>query len=180
MAQAQTIPPNFAKPSQGLAKELESGLSRIQRNCGDIKLPAFKDGYPTDAVLAKIRSANTVNDAEIRKVTAKTSATLDALTDKIPTRCKLPGVSLIDPSCKAGDAKVQKIQLLENEAKALHKETFERLKLYSLSIQLENSGCARTGFSAKLWQTEEQYVQPSLTRYSSFFTLQVDEILAQP
>lgn len=185
IAHAQTPPTPtslqlFTKPSQGLVKELESGLSRIQKNCGDVKSSVFKDGYPTDDVLAKIRAANAISDLEMKKVSGKVSTSLQWLNDQTPARCKVPGVSMFDSSCKAFESQMSKLKTIEADAQLLYKETVERHKLYVLSIQLENSNCARSGFSAKLWQTEEQYVQPSLLRFSGFFIQQVDELLSKP
>ena len=170
----------FTKPSQGLVKELESGLSRIQKNCGEVKSSPFKDGYPTDDLLAKIRAANAISESEMKKVTAKVSTSLQSLMDQTPARCKVPGVALFDSACKTFELQSSKLKSIEADAQQLYKETVERHKLYVLSIQLENSSCTRSGFSAKLWQTEEQYVQPSLLRFSGFFIQQVDEFLGKP
>jgi hypothetical protein len=182
-ADAQTTPPSlqaYTKPSQGLVKELESGLGRIQRNCGDFKAPAFKDGYPTDELLTKIRAANAISESEMKRVSAKVSASVQLLSDQTPARCKLPGVSLFDAACKATDSQISRLKGVEADAQTLYKETVERYKLYALSVQLENSSCTRAGFSAKLWQTEEQFVQPTLLRFSEFFIQQVDEFLSKP
>lgn len=184
-AQAQ-VPQNasslqqLTKPSQGLVKELESGLSRIQKNCGEVKTSGFKDGYPTDDLLAKIRASNAISEYEIKRVGTKVSASLQSLLDQTPSRCKVPGVSMFDSSCKAFESQISKLKSIEADAQVLYKETVDRHKLYVLSIQLENSNCTRSGFSAKLWQTEEQYVQPSLLRFSGFFIQQVDELLSKP
>ena len=182
-ADAQTTPPSlqaYTKPSQGLVKELESGLGRIQRNCGDFKAPAFKDGYPTDELLTKIRAANAISESEMKTVSTKVSTSLQTLMDQTPSRCKVPGVSMFDSACKAFESQISKLKSVEADAQQLYKETVERHKLYVLSIQLENSSCTRSGFSAKLWQTEEQYVQPSLLRFSGFFIQQLDEFLGKP
>lgn len=170
----------FTKPSQGLVKELESGLSRIQKNCGEVKTSPFKDGYPTDDLLAKIRAANAISESEMKKVSTKVSTSLQSLMDQTPSRCKVPGVSMFDSACKAFESQISKLKSVEADAQQLYKETVERHKLYVLSIQLENSSCTRSGFSAKLWQTEEQYVQPTLLRFSGFFIQQVDEFLSKP
>ena len=171
---------NFTKPSQGLVKELESGLSRIQKNCGVVRAPAFKDGYPTDELLAKIRASNAISESEMARVSTKVSTSLQSLTEQTPARCKVPGVSMFDSSCKANESQISRIKNIEADAQVLYKETVDRYKLYVQSIQLENSNCTRAGFSNKLWQTEEQYVQPSLLRFSSFFIQQVDEFLSKP
>ena len=182
---AQTTPnasslQNFTKPSQGLVKELESGLSRIQKNCGIVRAPAFKDGYPTDELLAKIRASNVISESEMAKVSTKVSTSLQLLSEQTPSRCKVPGVSMFDSSCKANESQISRIKNIEADAQVLYKETVDRYKLYVQSIQLENSNCARAGFSSKLWQTEEQYVQPSLLRFSGFFIQQVDDFLSKP
>ena len=171
---------NFTKPSQGLVKELESGLSRIQKNCGVVRAPAFKDGYPTDELLAKIRASNAISESEMTRVSTKVSTSLQLLSEQTPSRCKVPGVSMFDSSCKANESQISRIKNIEADAQVLYKETVDRYKLYVQSIQLENSNCARAGFSSKLWQTEEQYVQPSLLRFSGFFIQQVDDILSKP
>ena len=171
---------SFTKPSQGLVKELESGLSRIQKNCGLVRVPAFKDGYPTDDLLAKIRASNVISESEMAKVSTKVSTSLQLLSEQTPSRCKVPGVSMFDSSCKATELQISKIKSIEADAQVLYKETVDRYKFYVQSIQLENSNCARAGFSSKLWQTEEQYVQPSLLRFSGFFIQQVDDILSKP
>ena len=171
---------NFTKPSQGLVKELESGLSRIQKNCGVVRVPAFKDGYPTDDLLAKIRASNVISESEMAKVSTKVSTSLQLLSEQTPSRCKVPGVSMFDSSCKTTELQISKIKSIEADAQVLYKETVDRYKFYVQSIQLENSNCARAGFSSKLWQTEEQYVQPSLLRFSGFFIQQVDDILSKP
>ena len=171
---------NFTKPSQGLVKELESGLSRIQKNCGVVRAPAFKDGYPTDELLAKIRASNAISESEMTRVSTKVSTSLQLLSEQTPSRCKVPGVSMFDSSCKATELQISKIKSIEADAQVLYKETVDRYKFYVQSIQLENSNCARAGFSSKLWQTEEQYVQPSLLRFSGFFIQQVDDILSKP
>jgi hypothetical protein len=171
---------SFTKPSQGLVKELESGLSRIQKNCGIVRAPAFKDGYPTDELLAKIRASNAISESEMAKVSTKVSTSLQLLSEQTPSRCKVPGVSMFDSSCKANESQVSRIKNIEADAQVLYKETVDRYKLYVQSIQLENSNCARAGFSSKLWQTEEQYVQPSLLRFSGFFIQQVDDFLSKP
>lgn len=171
---------NFTKPSQGLVKELESGLSRIQKNCGVVRAPAFKDGYPTDELLAKIRASNAISESEMTRVSTKVSTSLQLLSEQTPSRCKVPGVSMFDSSCKATELQISKIKSIEADAQVLYKETVDRYKFYVQSIQLENSNCARAGFSSKLWQTEEQYVQPSLLRFSSFFIQQVDDFLSKP
>ena len=171
---------NFTKPSQGLVKELESGLSRIQKNCGVVRAPAFKDGYPTDELLAKIRASNAISESEMTRVSTKVSTSLQLLSEQTPSRCKVPGVSMFDSSCKANESQISRIKNIEADAQVLYKETVDRYKLYVQSIQLENSNCARAGFSSKLWQTEEQYVQPSLLRFSSFFIQQVDDFLSKP
>ena len=171
---------SFTRPSQGLVKELESGLSRIQKNCGIVRAPAFKDGYPTDELLAKIRASNAISESEMAKVTSKVSTSLQLLSEQTPSRCKVPGVSMFDTSCKANESQISKIKNIEADAQVLYKETVDRYKFYVQSIQLENSNCARAGFSSKLWQTEEQYVQPSLLRFSGFFIQQVDDFLSKP
>jgi hypothetical protein len=171
---------NFTKPSQGLVKELESGLSRIQKNCGVVRAPAFKDGYPTDELLAKIRASNAISESEMTRVSTKVSTSLQLLSEQTPSRCKVPGVSMFDSSCKTTELQISKIKSIEADAQVLYKETVDRYKFYVQSIQLENSNCARAGFSSKLWQTEEQYVQPSLLRFSGFFIQQVDDILSKP
>ena len=171
---------SFTKPSQGLVKELESGLSRIQKNCGVVRAPAFKDGYPTDELLAKIRASNAISESEMTRVSTKVSTSLQLLSEQTPSRCKVPGVSMFDSSCKANESQISRIKNIEADAQVLYKETVDRYKLYVQSIQLENSNCARAGFSSKLWQTEEQYVQPSLLRFSSFFIQQVDDFLSKP
>jgi len=171
---------SFTKPSQGLVKELESGLSRIQKNCGIVRAPAFKDGYPTDELLAKIRASNAISESEMAKVSTKVSTSLQLLLEQTPSRCKVPGVSMFDSSCKANESQISRIKNIEADAQVLYKETVDRYKLYVQSIQLENSNCARAGFSSKLWQTEEQYVQPSLLRFSGFFIQQVDDFLSKP
>ncbi len=182
-AQNQPTAPNmqnYARASQGLVKELESGLSRIQKNCGELITPAFKDGYPTDVVMAKIKTSNAISDAEMKKVTNKVSTSSQSLLGKAPSRCQLPGFAMIDSSCKAIDLQISKFKSIEADAQALHKETVERYKFYVLAIQLENSNCARSGFASKLWQTEEQYVQPNLLRFSGFFIQQIDDFLSKP
>ena len=116
----------------------------------------------------------------MKKVSTKVSTSLQSLMDQTPARCKVPGVSMFDSACKAFESQISKLKSVEADAQQLYKETVERHKLYVLSIQLENSSCTRSGFSAKLWQTEEQYVQPSLLRFSGFFIQQVDEFLGKP
>jgi len=170
---------SFTKPSQGLVKELESGLSRIQKNCGVVRAPAFKDGYPTDDLLAKIRASNAISESEMTRVSTKVSTSLQTLNEQTPSRCKVPGVSMFDTSCKTIELQISKIKSIEADAQVLYKETVDRYKLYVQSIQLENSNCTRAGFSSKLWQTEEQYVQPSLLRFSGFFIQQVDDFLSK-
>ena len=114
------------------------------------------------------------------KVSTKVSTSLQLLSEQAPSRCKVPGIYMFDSSCKANEFQISKIKNIEADAQVLYRETVDRYKLYVQSIQLENSNCARAGFSSKLWQTEEQYVQPSLLRFSSFFIQQVDEFLSKP
>ena len=171
---------NYSKVSQGLVKELESGLSRIQKNCGEVKTPALKDGYPTDEVMSKIKASHAISESEMKKVSNKVSTSSQGLLSHAPSKCQLPGFSLIDSNCKALDLQISKLKTIEAEAQALYKETVDRYKFYIVSVQLENSNCARAGFSAKLWQTEEQFVQPNFLRFSGFFIQQVDDLLSKP
>lgn len=171
---------NFIKPSLGLVKELESGLSRIQKNCGELRAPVFDNGYPTDGVLEKIKNSNIISESEIKKVSAKVSTSLQLLRDQTPPRCRLPLATVFDSACKGNETIISKIKNIDTDAQILYKETVERYKLYALSIQLENSNCTRAGFSSKLWRTEEQYIQPVLLRFSGFFIHQIDDLLSKP
>jgi hypothetical protein len=171
---------SFIKPTAGLVKELESGLSRIQKNCGELRAPTFDNGYPTDGVLEKIKNSNIISEAEIKKVNAKVSTSLQLLRDQTPPRCRLPLVTVFDSACKGNETFISKIKNIETDAQILYKETVDRYRLYVLSIQLENSNCTRAGFASKLWRTEEHYIQPGLLRFSGFFIQQIDDLLSKP
>jgi hypothetical protein len=159
----------YLKPSSQATRELQSGLQRLGRVC-ELGKPA-PQGHERSLIELKsqVKSAH----VELMGVELNLQQVLNAYTQNSRiTRlqaCRyVPTFVPLSFTCEGFRQDSARLAVAEKSSLLLVNEARQRLDFYDQLMSLEIRGCTRTGFTMKLWETEQTYLWPTLTGFPGF------------
>lgn len=159
----------YLKPSSQATRELQSGLQRLSRVC-EMGKPA-PQGHERSLIDLKsqLKSAH----VELMGVELNLQQVLNAYTQNSRiTRlqaCRyVPTFVPLSFTCEGFRQDSARLAVAEKSSLQLVNEARQRLDFYDQLMSLEIRGCTRTGFTMKLWETEQTYLWPTLTGFPGF------------
>jgi hypothetical protein len=158
----------YLKPSVQATRELQSGLQRLSRVC-EMGRPMPQGLEPS---LTDLRSQVKTAQIDLMGVELHLQQVLKAYTQNSRiTRlqaCRyVPTFVPLSFTCEGFRQDSTRLGIAENSTRQLVNEARQRLDFYEQLMNLESRGCTRTGFTMKLWETEQTYLWPTLTGFPS-------------
>jgi hypothetical protein len=158
----------YLKPSVQATRELQSGLLRLSRVC--------EMGRPVpqglERSLTDLRSQVKTAQIDLMGVELNLQQVLNAYTQNSRiTRlqaCRyVPTFVPLSFTCEGFRQDSTRLVMAESSTRQLVNEARQRLDFYEQLMNLESRGCTRTGFTMKLWETEQTYLWPTLIGFQS-------------
>jgi len=165
---------NYLAPTRQVVQELQSGLSRLDRMCS-YGLP---NSQPVSTKLDLVASQLSMAREQLLDVQSQIGLALTDFRQKsslaTASYCRfVPDFSVVGFSCQAYRQDAIKVASVVRIADQLTADAALRIDLYEKYLQLEARGCTRTGFTQKLWQSEQSLLWPLVQQSPVFFKRQL-------
>lgn len=181
----------FTDPEIQLAREISTSLSELERYCskaGGTSTPS-NSATPnsTERSSRLVDNAQSKSPSDVPRLIAIDSAMLEVSIQaasleadmrryRIARGLDQPGLCALLPEswrlnaqCNAYNMDQQRLRLVQAESSRYYKTVEYKYKIYKLTQDLELRGCTRPGFTFRLWQADQRYLQPRLKMSASWF-----------
>lgn len=147
-------------------QELQNGFSKLQRLCtygAAEPAPASKQASEVqNSTLAKAKT-------DLTDVQSFLQSTLKSFSQNSRVTkhgyCQyMPQLGPLAALCEGYRSDSLKLNLASRDMQRLTADAQQRLQLYEQFAKLEDQGCARKGFTLKLWETESTFLWPTLMK----------------
>jgi len=152
----------FLSPEAGLNAEIKAALSKIEQACQYTKPPKEFHQNSSSDLISRVESAKQAL-YEQRAIVNQALERFRIEHKIADNSCEtLPNFLRLSAECRQFQLDKQKYELVSQAALSYFGESLDRYSSYVSAYRLESRGCTRSGFSAKLWAAEQQYIVPKL------------------
>jgi hypothetical protein len=152
----------------GVLQELRRGLARLDKGCATKAPTARAEASAPLAIQMSLQEALTLRENRAAAFERQTQPWSALAADLVARQCSgvantLGLQALKSPSCKRAESVRLAVQDLRVELGAYHQALVERYRAYGGLARLEQQGCTRPGFAARLIQANDVHMRPAET-----------------
>lgn len=174
----------YTQPESALQTQIQEGLKRLKSLCDRTAVPTPQPGKSSsqaevdgqDRLFKKILTTKLEAKNQKRKFDLGIEQFRNAnRLGELAASCgALPSMLRLSSSCRSYDVKSERLQLVVGIAEQYYLDVGRRFDHYIEGIDLESQGCARTGFTQRLWVAEEAHMIPRMQGSATFFLEQMN------
>lgn len=152
----------------GVLQELRRGLARLDKGCAQKTPAARPEASVALANQMALQEALVLRENRAAAFERQAQPWSALASDLVARQCSgvantLGLQALKSPSCRRAESVRQAVQELRVELGAYHQALVERYRAYGGLARLEQQGCTRPGFAARLIQANDVHMRPAET-----------------
>eukprot|EP01032_Pedospumella_encystans_P010918 gene10918-12737_t len=152
-------------------QELQNGFNKLQRLCtyGTAQPPPASKQASEELRQPLAKAKSELTDVQALLLTTAKNFSQYSRISKNGYCQYMPQLGPLAALCEGYRFDSLKFNLASRDMQRLTADAHQRLHLYEQFAKLEDQGCARQGFTSKLWETESTFLWPTVMKSPAVF-----------